>query len=360
MRLSLGREIKITLNDCDSDITNSLSAVRELVRLICNKLQVKIQSETYHKFDPQGVSVVAILTESHCGVHTWPERGRQAATIDVFTCGTIDPVSIVPLAVNFFRAGSSRFVVAERDIESSQGTRCYPGYPEYVLRDTPNGSFASPSYRRGAGRRYFMEPEGLSWFQYFTSNEYVPPSGKDILLLHPCTWAKPYDFSAFVTQLRKITDRHERVHRVVVSNVGLVPFEYQLNEYFCSYDYIDISDTTTVEERRRVQDECRAVTAERIRQYIEAKRSCYRAVVLLGHPIETGQHSVVSTTCRQLGIVGFQVPSAPVYAKALHAASDSRDPDTPLFSSESLDELATRLCALETALENGDGGQHHG
>jgi len=38
-----------------------------------------------HKFYPQGVSINATLSESHCAIHTWPERGYCA--IDLYGCG---------------------------------------------------------------------------------------------------------------------------------------------------------------------------------------------------------------------------------------------------------------------------------
>ena len=41
-----------------------------------------------YKFDPQGVSVNATLSESHCAIHTWPERGYCA--IDLYGCGDSD------------------------------------------------------------------------------------------------------------------------------------------------------------------------------------------------------------------------------------------------------------------------------
>ena len=37
------------------------------------------------KLNPQGVSVVAMLAESHLSIHTWPEHG--SALVDLFTCG---------------------------------------------------------------------------------------------------------------------------------------------------------------------------------------------------------------------------------------------------------------------------------
>ena len=38
-----------------------------------------------HKFQPHGVTAVALLAESHISIHTWPENGM--AVCDVFTCG---------------------------------------------------------------------------------------------------------------------------------------------------------------------------------------------------------------------------------------------------------------------------------
>ena len=38
-----------------------------------------------HRFDPQGVTGLALLAESHISIHTWPENGYAA--VDVFTCG---------------------------------------------------------------------------------------------------------------------------------------------------------------------------------------------------------------------------------------------------------------------------------
>lgn len=38
------------------------------------------------KFEPQGLSCVILLAESHISIHTWPESGYAA--LDVFTCGS--------------------------------------------------------------------------------------------------------------------------------------------------------------------------------------------------------------------------------------------------------------------------------
>lgn len=53
-----------------------------------------------HHFGPgAGVSGVAVLSESHISVHTWPERGYAA--FDIFMCGKSQPevaVTVIKLA----------------------------------------------------------------------------------------------------------------------------------------------------------------------------------------------------------------------------------------------------------------------
>ena len=38
-----------------------------------------------HKFQPQGITGIVLLAESHLAIHTWPELDYVA--IDIYTCG---------------------------------------------------------------------------------------------------------------------------------------------------------------------------------------------------------------------------------------------------------------------------------
>jgi S-adenosylmethionine decarboxylase len=53
-----------------------------------------------HKFQPQGVTVVYALAESHISIHTFPENGSCA--IDVYTCGTLDTRKGMDVLINYF------------------------------------------------------------------------------------------------------------------------------------------------------------------------------------------------------------------------------------------------------------------
>jgi len=55
-----------------------------------------------HRFQPNGVSGVAVLAESHISIHTWPYSGYAA--VDVFMCGDADPDKCVPVLQEAFAA----------------------------------------------------------------------------------------------------------------------------------------------------------------------------------------------------------------------------------------------------------------
>jgi S-adenosylmethionine decarboxylase len=62
-----------------------------------------------HHFQPNGVSGVAVLAESHISIHTWPNQGYAA--LDVFMCGKANPDACVPILREAFRV--KRVAVSE-------------------------------------------------------------------------------------------------------------------------------------------------------------------------------------------------------------------------------------------------------
>jgi S-adenosylmethionine decarboxylase proenzyme len=64
------------------------------------------------RFTPYGVTVCAILAESHVTIHTYPEHG--VAMLDAFTCGCIDPRKIIYPAVAALKPSDSRINLIER------------------------------------------------------------------------------------------------------------------------------------------------------------------------------------------------------------------------------------------------------
>lgn len=63
-----------------------------------------------HTFTPNGgVSGVAVLSESHISVHTWPEKGFAA--FDIFMCGHAEPAKAIPVLERYF--GPKRMVIGD-------------------------------------------------------------------------------------------------------------------------------------------------------------------------------------------------------------------------------------------------------
>jgi len=83
---ALGKHLLLELNDCDPNLLNDLSFIREIMLAAANESGATILGESFHQFSPQGVSGVILIAESHLSVHTWPEHGYAGA--DIFTCGT--------------------------------------------------------------------------------------------------------------------------------------------------------------------------------------------------------------------------------------------------------------------------------
>ena len=83
---SLGTHALVRVFDSDFDKLNCIDRLREAFELtVLEHGLVALSDPLLHKFDPQGLTGIILLAESHISVHTWPEKGE--ARLDVFTCG---------------------------------------------------------------------------------------------------------------------------------------------------------------------------------------------------------------------------------------------------------------------------------
>jgi S-adenosylmethionine decarboxylase len=80
----------LELRECNPALLDDLPYIKDAMRTAAGQVGAHIVGESFHQFDPQGVTGILAISESHLCIHTWPERGYAAA--DVFTCGTsFDP-----------------------------------------------------------------------------------------------------------------------------------------------------------------------------------------------------------------------------------------------------------------------------
>ena len=75
----------LELYRCDSEKLNDESFLRCTLNNAAKLANAKVLNLVSNKFEPQGVTAIALLAESHLSIHTWPEVHYSA--VDIFTCG---------------------------------------------------------------------------------------------------------------------------------------------------------------------------------------------------------------------------------------------------------------------------------
>jgi S-adenosylmethionine decarboxylase len=65
-------------------LLNDLQQLKALLDHICEKYEYRILQKTEHQFEPQGCTILYLLSESHISIHTFPEKNYIA--LDIYTC----------------------------------------------------------------------------------------------------------------------------------------------------------------------------------------------------------------------------------------------------------------------------------
>jgi|TARA_Y100000994_G_scaffold77154_1_gene63697 S-adenosylmethionine decarboxylase len=84
-KIHQSKHLLLELYRCDFDKLNDESFLRCTVNRAAKLSKATVLNLISHKFEPQGVTSIALLAESHISIHTWPESHYSA--VDIFTCG---------------------------------------------------------------------------------------------------------------------------------------------------------------------------------------------------------------------------------------------------------------------------------
>ena len=79
------KHLLLELYRCDYEKLNDESFLRCTLNKAAKFAKATVLNLISNKFEPQGVTAIALLAESHISIHTWPESSYSA--IDIFTCG---------------------------------------------------------------------------------------------------------------------------------------------------------------------------------------------------------------------------------------------------------------------------------
>lgn len=80
-----GRHFIASYLDCDPDAIRDLKALQATMDHAVQSTGATILSQNEFVFEPNGLTAVYLLAESHASLHTYPEK--NACFVDLFTCG---------------------------------------------------------------------------------------------------------------------------------------------------------------------------------------------------------------------------------------------------------------------------------
>ena len=109
----LGTTLQIDIINVDSKKLDDIDFLKGFLNKVIDTHNVTKLDSVEHKFEPQGVTVVYLLAESHLSIHTWPEK--NAAAIDFFTCGKYD--FNIDSDTNIINLIKKHFKIGQKDIK---------------------------------------------------------------------------------------------------------------------------------------------------------------------------------------------------------------------------------------------------
>lgn len=119
------RHLLVDLWGCDPALLDDVEALRAVMRQAVAAAGSRAVAETTHEYEPQGVSVLVAIEESHMSLHTWPEAGYAAA--DFYTCGGAAPERAVEALRHGVRAERVELITVERGLRPAPSLRVTRG-----------------------------------------------------------------------------------------------------------------------------------------------------------------------------------------------------------------------------------------
>lgn len=108
-----GTHILIDGSGADGALLNDQHRLADLLQSAALECGAGVLKTVSKAFDPQGVTVFCLLSESHISIHTYPEHGAYMA--DVFTCGDVEPKIAADMIIRAI-GGTSKVTTMKRGL----------------------------------------------------------------------------------------------------------------------------------------------------------------------------------------------------------------------------------------------------
>jgi len=112
-----GVSSSIDLYECDLALMQNADAIREFVKILCDRIKMRRYGETQVVFfgdEPrvQGFSMTQLIETSLISAHF--ADASRAIYLDVFSCAPYDPKDVAEFAKEYFKADRYNLNVANR------------------------------------------------------------------------------------------------------------------------------------------------------------------------------------------------------------------------------------------------------
>ena len=109
----LGKHIIAELYGVDKQLISREEIVKEIMGKVIEEAKISVVGTLWKQFNPHGVTGVALVSESHISIHTWPEY--ELVNLDIFTCGDPEQASkAFESFLKYFKPKSYRRYILDR------------------------------------------------------------------------------------------------------------------------------------------------------------------------------------------------------------------------------------------------------
>lgn len=129
--LVLGRQLCIEYYDCNTKNILDKDLLEKALLKAARNSGASIISSSFNQLEPQGVSGVVIIAESHFTIHTWPEH--DYAAVDMFSCA--DHIDLAKAVDSIKQSLSAKNTVISSDLNRGFIKKAFE---QYDMKDLKN------------------------------------------------------------------------------------------------------------------------------------------------------------------------------------------------------------------------------
>ncbi len=83
----IGKHLTIDMYGCNFDNLNNIEFIKSSMFTAIQEANMTLLDFTSYKFEPQNLTILALLAEGHMSIHTYSALGYAA--VDIFICGDL-------------------------------------------------------------------------------------------------------------------------------------------------------------------------------------------------------------------------------------------------------------------------------